>query len=415
VPALNPLLAAYRLATSLAGPLLLPLWLRRRAARGKEIVARLGERYGQASLPRPEGGLVWFHAASVGETLSLLPVIKIVACKKIILLTTGTKTAAAMAESRLAGVALHQFVPLDVPLWTRSFLDHWQPDAAVLVESEIWPVMLTELDNRQIPRLLVNARISARAARQWSRAPVTAARLFGGFSEIHAQSAEDAARLTALTGKPVRQGGNLKFFSLPLPVDESELAAERRKIPGPVWLAASTHPGEEALVAQAHAALLADFPDLITIIVPRHPERGAAIAAELGGAPRRAQGDAPMGGKIYVADTLGELGLFYRLAPFAFVGSSLAGAGGHNVIEPARLSRPVICGPHMQNFAEAAEILSSCGGLVTVHDAATLAAAARAWLTGPAAVEAGAAAERAFAGAGNLPAVLADMILEQAG
>jgi 3-deoxy-D-manno-octulosonic-acid transferase len=276
--------------------------------------------------------------------------------------------------------------------------------------------MLTELDNRQIPRLLVNARISIPAARRWRRAPATAARLFGGFAAIHAQSAEDAARLAALTGKPVRQGGNLKFFSLPLPVDESALEAVRRKIPGPVWLAASTHPGEEALVAQAHTELLQDFPDLITIIVPRHPERGAAIAAEFGGAPRRAQGDAPVGAKIYIADTLCELGLFYRLAPFAFVGSSLAGSGGHNVIEPARLHRPVICGPHMENFAEAAEILSVCGGLVTVRDASELAAAVRAWLADPVAAErAGEAAEAAFTGTKNLVAELANMILEQAG
>ncbi len=243
MPPLTPLLAAYRLGTSLAGPLLLPLWLRRRASRGKEVAARLPERYGRASLSRPAGGLVWFHAASLGETLSLLPVVQIVSHKKIILLTTGTKTAAAMAESRLSGVALHQFVPLDVPIWVASFLDHWQPDAAVLVESEIWPVMLTELDNRQIPRLLVNARISSQAARRWGRVPATAARLFGGFRAIHAQSALDAARLATLTGKPVRQGGNLKFFAFPLPVDESALAAMRQTIPGPVWLAASTHPG----------------------------------------------------------------------------------------------------------------------------------------------------------------------------
>jgi 3-deoxy-D-manno-octulosonic-acid transferase len=409
------LLPFYRATARLAGAALLPAWLRRRVTRGKEDPARINERYGLASHARPAGGLVWFHAASVGETLSLLPVIQLVSAKKLILLTTGTRTAAAMAESRLAGTIIHQFVPLDVPLWVQRFLDHWRPDAAILVESEIWPVMLSELDAQQIPRLLVNARLSAPAARRWARAPASAARLFGGFAAIHAQSGLDAERLRRLTKTPIIEGGNLKFCGEALPFDEAALAALRAAIPGPVWLSASTHPGEEVLAAQAHEALVSAFPGLISVIVPRHPERGAAIAAELGGAPRRSLHQAPVPGRVYIADTLGELGLFYRLAPFAFLGASLAGRGGHNVIEPARLGRAVICGPHMENFADAAAVLTEAGGLVTVEDVAALIDAVRAWLAEPArAVQAGLAAQRAITDADDLPARLAALILEHA-
>jgi 3-deoxy-D-manno-octulosonic-acid transferase len=407
------LLTLYRAATGLAGPVLLPLWLRRRAARGKEDPARLGERYGIASLPRPAGRLLWFHAASVGETLSLLPLIDILAGESRILLTTGTLTSASLAAARLPAGAIHQFVPLDVTKWVKRFLDHWHPDAAIFVESEIWPVMLTELDRRNMPRLLVNARLSERASHRWQRAPAAARALFGGFAAIAAQSGADAARLQGFSTRKVRDGGNLKFSAAQLPVDEMALAAARAAMPGPVWLAASTHEGEESLIAAAHEALLADFPALITIIAPRHPGRGADLAAALGAPPRRSLHQPPQPGRLYLADTLGELGLFFRLAPFAFIGNSLVGFGGHNIIEPARLARAVLTGPHLENFADAAALLAPSGGLLVVENTAALTEAVRCWLANPqAALQAGQAAAAALAPADALPRQLVNTILE---
>ncbi len=389
-------------------------WLRRmvarRAASGKEDPARLGERFGIASLPRPQGRLIWFHAASVGETMSVLPVIQAMAGRAEVLLTTGTLTSAKLAAGRLPGFARHQFAPLDHPGWVARFLSYWQPDAVVFVESELWPAMLDACDSAGIPRLLINARISAKSARNWRRAGGLAGRVLRLFRYIHAQSGGDAENLRGLGMQDILEWGNLKFFAPELPVDEAELAAFRAALPGRSWLAASTHPGEEALMLQAHETLLQNFPALVTIIVPRHPERGAEVAA-LAAAPRRSLGQAPEPGKIYIADTLGELGLFFRAAPFAFIGNSLAGFGGHNVIEPAMLARPVITGPHNENFLEAAGRLRDAGALIEVADAGALANAVRAWLDNPAAaVAAGEAAKAMFSGAGDLPERLAALI-----
>ncbi len=406
------ILGLYARGTRLAAPALRRM-LRRRADRGKEIPERLAEREGIASLPRPAGRLIWVHAASVGETMSALPLIRLLAASGAVLLTTGTVTSARLAAERLPAGALHQFVPLDVPGWVARFLAHWRPDAAVFLESEIWPNLLGACDERGIQRFLVNGRLSAASTRNWKRAPGTARRLLGGFAAIHAQSAGDAANFRALGAMQVREWGNLKFFAAPLPVDEAVLVSLQAAIPGPVWLAASTHPGEEALVFAAHQALLPDFPGLVTLLVPRHPERGAVVAAICGGAPRRSLGQAPVPGQVYVADTLGELGLFFRLAPFAFVGNSLAGFGGHNIVEPALLARPVICGPHLENFEEAAARLRSVQALLEVEGEEGLAGAARGWLADPAASHAaGVRAAAIFADAERLPERLAGLILD---
>jgi 3-deoxy-D-manno-octulosonic-acid transferase len=405
------ILPLYNTAMRLAAPALRRM-LTKRIIKGKEDPTRLNERFGIASAPRPAGTtLIWFHAASVGETMSVLPVIQALAGRAQVLLTTGTLTSAKLAAERLPAFARHQFVPLDHPAWVDAFLTHWHPDAAVFVESEIWPGMLTQCDARGTPRLLINARISARSAAKWRWLPSLATRLLGGFRAIHAQSPGDAANLRALGVGTVLEWGNLKFFAPKLPVDPAALATLQAQIPGPLWLAASTHPGEEVLLLQAHETLLAAYPNLITIIVPRHPERGAEVAA-LAAAPRRSQRQAPQPGKIYVADTLGELGLFFRAAPFAFIGNSLVGFGGHNVIEPALLGRPVITGPHNENFVEAAARMREAGALVEVQDAPSLAAAAKTWLDDPAAANAaGAAAQSAFNAAENLPARLAGLAL----
>ena len=380
-------------ATLLAPLLRLHLW--RRAGRRKEIGARLGERRGHAAA-RPAGRLFWLHAASVGETLSLLPVLEAMAAQAPdlhLLLTTGTVTSAELLADRLPPALRsrlqHRFVPLDVPAWCARFLRGWQPDAAAFVESELWPNLLHATARRGVPMALVNARMSAASARRWRWAPGLGRRMLGGFRLVLAQSPADAARLTALGAADVRCLGNLKDAALPLPAAPAALATLRGAVGArPLWLAASTHPGEEAQVLAAHAAMAHHLPGLLTIIVPRHPERGAAVAAEAAAASlavaRRSTGALPGAETaIYIADTLGELGLFYRLARLAFVGGSLVPHGGQNPLEPARLGCAIMLGPHSWNFADPVAGLLAAGGALPVADAAALAATALDVLTNP--------------------------------
>ena len=381
----------YATSATLAAPGL-NLLLARRVRRGKEIAARLGERRGLATLPRPAGRLMWLHAASVGETISvlpLLPALAVAAPDAAVLFTTGTVTSAELLARRMpAGRILHQFVPLDVPRWVARFLDHWRPDAAAFVESEIWPNLLAACRARSIPTMLVNARLSPGSFANWRRMPGFARTLFGGFSRIEAQSEADAARLRALGAGVVETPGNLKFAAPPLPVAPSDLAALRALLASrPVWLAASTHPGEEAVAREAHRALAARHPGLLTVIVPRHPERGAEVAAMMTGlaVARRALGEPPPAGPgIWVADTLGELGLFYAAIGLAFVGGSLVAHGGQNVLEPARLGCAVLVGPHTRNFAEPVAVLDAAGALAQVADGAALTETLDALLRDPA-------------------------------
>jgi len=398
---------AYGATGALAAPFLRAM-LRRRVAAGKEIAARLGERFGIAGVPRPAGRLVWVHAASVGETMSVFSVIDALAGRAHVLLTTGTVTSATLAAERLPAHAVHQFVPLDVPGWVEKFLGHWRPDCAVFVESEIWPAMLRLTDARGIPRMLVNASLSARSAARWGKISTFADTLIFGFRYVHVQSAADAENFRRLGAAGILEWGNLKYAAPLLPFDETALAALREMVPGPVWLAASTHPGEETIILAAHEELVRRFPDLVTIIAPRHPARGAEFAL-----PRRSLGQPAVAGKPYIADTLGELGLFYRFAPFAFIGGSLVPVGGHNLAEAARLGVPVICGPHTGEIAEQVAALRAVGGFVEVSDAPSLAASVTAWLgNAEAAAAAGARARTAFAGMEDLPQRIAARILD---
>ncbi len=386
--------ALWRLAATLAAPAL-PFWLARRAARGKEFPARLAERRGIATLARPPGPLLWLHAASVGETQSVIPLIQCLKTHRpdlAILFTTATVTAARLLPDRLGLAAdpaasgamrgaswlVHQFAPLDVPAWLDRFLDHWRPDAAAFVESELWPSALSALRRRGVPTALVNARMSPRSAARWRLAPGLARDLLSGFDLILPQSAGDSERLARLGARALAPPGNLKLAAPPLPVDEAE-HARLAALYGtdPVWAAASTHPGEEELVLEAHRLALAEVPRLRLILAPRHPERGAAVAEAALAAgfavPRRSCGQDPAG-PVWIADTIGELGLIYRLALGAFVGGSLVPKGGQNPLEPARLGRPVAFGQHTGNFAEIAETLCSAGGATEVADARALAA-----------------------------------------
>lgn len=372
----------WRLIAGALAPVL-PAWLRLRAGRGKEEADRLPERYGLGA-DRPPGPLLWLHGASVGEALSLLPLIEAVAAaapEAQFLLTTGTVTSARLAMERLPPAlrarVRHRYAPLDVPRWVRRFLDGWRPDAAVFVDSDLWPNRIFALSRRGVPMALVNARISPRSAQRWAQfAPGLARAMLGRFSLIQPRAGDDAARFAALGAPPMLPPGDLKASAAPLPHDPAALAALRAACPGPVFLAASTQPGEEAIVAEAHALLRETHPGLTTIIVPRHPERGAEIAALTGGT-RRSLGQAPS--PIHVADTLGELGLFYRLADVALVGGSLVPHGGQNPMEPARLGCPILFGPYTFNFAERTEQLLRAGAALRVDppDARALAAAAR--------------------------------------
>ncbi len=386
-----PTLRVYRAGLALLEPAVLGLlaWRRRQ---GREDPARLPERRGIASRTRPEGSLVWMHGASVGEILALLPLAERLIERGLhVLMTSGTVTAAEVMARRLPPGALHQYVPVDVPRYLRRFLAHWRPDLALLAESELWPNTLLALEAVGIPAVLVNARLSERSARGWARAPGFAAALLARLALCLAQSEADGARLTASGAPRVRVTGNLKLDAPAPPADPGEVAALAGLISGrPVVLAASTHPGEEGAVLAAHAALVARHPGLLTMIVPRHPDRGpgiAAMAAAQGLAVvRRAEGGLPRPDiAVYLGDTLGELGLFYRLSPLAFVGGSLMSRGGQSPIEPARLGCAILHGPQVHNFVEAYAVLDRAGGAREISDGEGLASAFDALLADPAA------------------------------
>jgi len=379
-PPTSVLATIYRWATTLALPGI-EIFLERRRMRGREDSTRLGERRGYASRPRPAGPLVWLHAASIGEALSVLRLIERLLERYDalnILVTTGTVTSARLLADRLPQRAVHQYVPVDRLTWVKRFLDHWRPDAAMWVESELWPNLVLETQARGVPMTLLNARMSARSFASWRRAPKLSRQLLGGFSLVMAQAEAEAERLRALGADPVLAPGNLKFAAGPLPVDERALEAFRHMTQGrPIWVASSTHEGEEEIAAYAHKRVAPQIKGLLTVIVPRHPSRGTSIAQklrELGLNVARRGNDDPVtdATDVYVADTLGELGLFYRAAQVAFIGGSLIPHGGQNILEPARLGAPVLHGPHMENFHAIVEEMTGKGAAFEVADAEEL-------------------------------------------
>lgn len=362
--------ALYRGLTDLAAPVV-PLFLGYRERRGKEDPARRPERLGIASRPRPQGRLAWTHAASVGELLSALPLIARLTERVPDLswvVTSGTVTSARLAADRLPRHAIHQYVPLDRTAYVRRFLDHWRPDLAIWIESELWPNMLAEVAARAIPAALVNARLSARSAARWRFAPGAVRNLLGTFQVICAGDEASAARLELLGAGPVERLGNLKFSADPPPADPHNLARLAAAIGArPAWLAASTHEGEEEVLLDAHRLLNERRGQCLMVIAPRHPIRGEAIAqlaVERGfTVSRRTQSDLPDAeSAVWVVDTMGELGLLYQSVPIAFIGGSIAAVGGHNPIEPAQLGAAILAGPHMFNFADMVQELSAAGG-----------------------------------------------------
>ncbi|MGQ9370382.1 3-deoxy-D-manno-octulosonic acid transferase [Azospirillum sp. ST 5-10] len=370
----------YRGLTTIAGPAV-RLYLDRRRDAGKEDPARQGERLGHPAHPRPDGPLVWVHAASVGEANSVLVLVErlLADCPGAhVLMTTGTVSSADLMARRLPPRAFHQYVPVDLPAAVDRFLDHWRPDLALWIESEIWPNLLHGIRRRAIPAALVNARLSARSYARWRWLPRVSTDLLSTFRIALAQTETDAERLRALGAPAVSCVGNLKFSAAPPPADPAALAALAAAVAGrPVWLMASTHAGEEEIAAGVHAAWADRLPGLLTVVAPRHPHRGPAVAEALAArgldVARRAAGALPgPADAVYVADTLGELGVLYRVAPVVCMGGSFVPHGGQNPVEPAQLGCAVLYGPHMWNFAEITDRLEAAGGALALADAAAL-------------------------------------------
>jgi 3-deoxy-D-manno-octulosonic-acid transferase len=405
-------LLAYRAATIAFAPAV-PLLLRRRALLGKEQTSRSGERFGFAARARPEGPLVWIHGASVGECLAAIPVIEQLVAEGIgVLVTSGTVASATVMENRLPAQAIHQFVPVDTPRATGRFLSHWQPDVGLFVDSDLWPNLVLGARARGTHLALVNARISERSMRGWRWAPRTVKAILSAFELCLAQDEEFAERFRELGCRDVRVTGSLKADAPPLFADPKELEALKTRIGArPVIVAAQTHPGEDETILPAHDIVRQAYPDLLTIIVPRHIERGADIAMLCGtrAAKLRSRGETiAQSTAVYVADTLNELGLFYRLAAFAFVGGTLVPVGGHNPLEPACLNRVVLAGPHTYNATSAFDAILEAQGLGRVNSAGEIASLAQQLLADPGKTkELGEAAAR---GAGTLGGAVAETI-----
>jgi 3-deoxy-D-manno-octulosonic-acid transferase len=376
-------LSVYGAAGRLAAPVASALH-RWREWHGKEDPRRRAERFGVAGHQRPTGPLVWIHAASVGETIAAMPLITRIAGRgPALLLTTGTVTAAQIAERRLSGAAIHQFVPIDMPAAIERFLEHWRPGLVLFAESELWPTTLKAIRRRGLPLAVFNARMSERSFRAWRTFAPLARSVLGRADLFLTQTVGDAERLRILGAGRVVVCGNLKFDAPPPPADESAMARLRQEIGERfVLVGASTHIGEDAAVLAAHLEVARSGTRLLTILAPRHPARGDALAAEIGAAglslSRRSRGDSIRGDTdIYLADTIGEMGLWYRLADVAFLGGSFVPRGGQNPIEPAKLLVPVLHGRHVNNFRDVYDALAAAGAVEAVHDAATLAAAVK--------------------------------------
>lgn len=384
--------------------------LERRLKSGKEDEIRVDERRGIPGRDRPEGHLVWIHGASVGESLSILPLIDRLTHlypQSSFLVTTGTVTSAALMAERLPERAIHQYAPVDQPVYVRRFLNHWQPDVGFFVESEFWPVLIGETNARGIPLALVNGRLSPRSYRGWARRRTAAHELLSAFSVILAQDQGNAERLADLARREVLVPGNLKRAAAPLPTDQRGLAELRAAVGArPVWLAASTHPGEEELILDAHQQMTETAPGLLTVIAPRHPARGDEVEEIVTSRglkmSRRSRDENPQtDDNVYLADTLGELGLLYRLSDVAFIGGSLVETGGHNPMEPARLGSAIVTGPHVFNFQETFNSMRRDGALALVRNERDLAASIIRLLSDPLTRQEMARKARAWADAGS--------------
>ncbi|MEM8615620.1 MAG: glycosyltransferase N-terminal domain-containing protein [Pseudomonadota bacterium] len=381
----------YKFATLLVSAVL-PLILRRRVAKGKETTARLPERYARNLPGRPDGLLVWLHAASVGESrIAAALAIELLGHKSAaqdsssgvaILITCQTLTGYDTLQNVLgkdhatSDKVLIAAAPIDTPQIARRFVDHWRPDLAVFVEGEIWPNLLQNLHRIGARTALINGRMTDQSIGNWLRWPRTAKTLFGRFDLLQAADKRTATGLEALSGKTVEQPGNLKTaLSLPPPDPQMMTDLLQRIGKRTIWLAASTHPGEEALVLDALMQMQAPP---FCIIAPRHPERGDQVEAllsmsRLAYARRSVQGKITPETNIYLADTLGEMALWYEISDVVYLGGGHApGVGGHNSLEPLKAGKPVMTGPSLFNFEDMVTDLKADPGFVIVEDAAAM-------------------------------------------
>ena len=352
-----------------------------RLAKGKENFKRINERLGFPKEKRPEGKLIWLHGASVGECLSMLPLVKKLLDEDKsmhIMVTSGTVTSAELMKKRLPERAFHQFIPIDTPLAAHRFVRHWNADAVLWFESDFWPNILKAIYKNKKPLILLNGRISDKSFERWQKFPRIIKSIQSLFTLSFGQTAEDARRLKVLGAQDVVSTGNLKFAAVNPPFDKEELSKIHKLIGDrPVWCMASTHDDEETKGALVHLELKKEFPNLLTVFVPRHPNRADSIIQILNKkglavAQRSKQETINEKTDIYMADTIGEMGLLYQLAPVVFVGGSLIKFGGQNMLEPMRLSRTVIIGPHAFNFREIVKTAKEQNALIEVQDTTEL-------------------------------------------
>jgi 3-deoxy-D-manno-octulosonic-acid transferase len=358
----------YQRLSGLASPFA-PALIKRRLKQGKEDPARVAERRGLSNDVRPHGPLLWIHGASVGEVLAAAALIEKLRELNIrILLTSGTVTSAAIVAKRFPADIIHQYVPYDSPRYVARFLDHWRPSLALFIESDLWPNLILSSAARRLPMVLINGRMSQRSFPRWKRVHGTISALLEKFDICLAQSETDAERFAALGCRNVVTTGNLKLDVPAPPADPQKLERLVSLTRGrPVVVAASTHPGEEEILIETHKTLSGFFPGLLTVIVPRHPDRGPPIwrlvdAAGLKASLRSREEMPAASTDIYVADTMGELGLFYRLAGVVFMGGSLVPHGGQNPIEAVKLGAAIVHGPHVFNFTDVYDALDGAGG-----------------------------------------------------
>lgn len=380
----------YRLLSILFFPLI-ALYLLLRLIKKKEDKNHLKERFGYSTVMRPRGDLIWIHAVSVGEVNSAMILIEELLRflpKTFILFTSTTLTSAAIIATRLPNFknrVIHQFLPVDSYFCIKNFFDFWRPRVAIFVESEIWPNMLLEAHKRTILTFLVNARMSQKSFKKWSLAEKFGFGIFNYFSAIFAQTKDDQKHFSQLTNREVFFYGNLKSEAQTLPYDADKLEKLESQIEGrKFWLAASTHRGEEEIIIKIHQRLKKEFKDLLTIIVPRHPERAEEIKVflnELNFAQRSKNESIRNSTEIYLADSLNELGIFYRLAPFAFIGGSLVKVGGHNPFEAVKLGCAVISGREVFNFKEIYDHLREKNSCMLIGSDAELTDVIRKFLT----------------------------------
>lgn len=359
-------------------PLVISSYIKKRKGNGKEDIKRFHERVGRPTIKRPDGKLIWFHGASVGESISMLPLIhKLLETypDANVIVTTGTITSAELMSKRLPERAFHQYIPIDHPTFTTRFIKHWRPDLVLWFESDLWPSMLSGIKRKNIPLILVNGRISNKSFKRWQQFDYISKELLGCFSFCLGQSEEDAYRLRILGAKESACLGNLKYAGLPLPIDTNKKDEIKTQIGvRTIWLASATHNDEEFKLAKLHKNLKSKFPDLLTLIAPRHPQRGEEIKAQiqnelsLNVSLRSADEEITPKTDIYIANTIGELGMWYELSSIVFIGGSLIPHGGQNFIEPSRMRDAVVVGPHMHNFTEAMNRAKKADAVIQVND-----------------------------------------------